>query len=141
MKCPVDQTQLTKRNYEAEVEIDECPTCQGVWLDSGELEVIQKTVEHDYSEALKDIPNTVVASYQQARGEADRKLKCPNCTGIMHEKEHGYCSQIMVDVCLECSGIWLDRGEIQALEIFYERSKPKEMTLKQAIIAGWQNLF
>ena len=40
--CPVDGTRLEKHILEKRIVIDKCPKCQGVWLDPGELEVIQE---------------------------------------------------------------------------------------------------
>lgn len=39
--CPVDGSTMQKRIIK-NVIIDQCPKCSGVWLDSGELELIQK---------------------------------------------------------------------------------------------------
>ena len=39
MRCPVDGTTLALTER-AEVEIDYCPQCRGVWLDRGELDRI-----------------------------------------------------------------------------------------------------
>lgn len=39
MKCPVDGTELVMSDR-ANVEIDYCPQCRGVWLDRGELDKI-----------------------------------------------------------------------------------------------------
>ena len=37
MHGPVDQTVLTMAERQG-IEIDDCPTCRGVWLDRGELD-------------------------------------------------------------------------------------------------------
>ena len=42
--CPVDYTPMSKETAHMIV-IDRCPECQGVWLDSGELERIKGGVE------------------------------------------------------------------------------------------------
>jgi Zn-finger nucleic acid-binding protein len=39
-------------------------------------------------------------------------LTCPKCTGEMHRVER---SGVVIDRCLNCGGIFLDRGELQAL--------------------------
>ena len=39
-KCPVDGASLTK-SVSNEIVIDRCPTCDGVWLDAGEIETIK----------------------------------------------------------------------------------------------------
>jgi len=38
-KCPRDGTALLAREYH-HVTIDQCPTCDGIWLDKGELEIL-----------------------------------------------------------------------------------------------------
>ena len=43
MNCPVDGTQLAMSEREG-VEIDDCPSCRGIWLDRGELD---KIIERD----------------------------------------------------------------------------------------------
>jgi hypothetical protein len=40
MKCPKCGHDLVEREFQ-HVKIDSCPNCQGVWLDKGELEMIE----------------------------------------------------------------------------------------------------
>ncbi len=52
MKCPHCQIDL-KISDRAEVEIDFCPQCRGVWLDKGELDKIlerSKSNDQDYED-------------------------------------------------------------------------------------------
>ena len=123
MKCPIDKIELNKQIYEGDVEIERCPQCKGVWLDAGELEEILETIENDYTEELKSIPDSVGRAYEMARSKLESERKCHNCGKSMEKREYGYCSQIMIDVCPSCRGIWLDNGEIQALEVFFERTR------------------
>ena len=39
MKCPKCGSQLKERSFQ-KVLIDECPDCNGIWLDAGELEQV-----------------------------------------------------------------------------------------------------
>ena len=57
---------------------------------------------------------------QRAKLDADRHkqeraihlMKCPKCGADLAEREmHG----IKIDQCTECSGVWLDKGEIEML--------------------------
>ena len=41
-KCPIDNTDMKKQLVADVFIIDGCPTCGGVWLDKGELEIIEK---------------------------------------------------------------------------------------------------
>lgn len=43
-KCPIDDTPM-KKEIAHMIVIDRCPTCQGVWLDGGELETIKGGIE------------------------------------------------------------------------------------------------
>jgi hypothetical protein len=39
--------------------------------------------------------------------------KCPKCGCDLEENEH---NGIKIDQCAECSGIWLDKGELELIE-------------------------
>lgn len=40
-------------------------------------------------------------------------MLCPKCeTSMMHERERG---DIVMDVCRDCGGVWLDKGELERL--------------------------
>jgi Zn-finger nucleic acid-binding protein len=40
-------------------------------------------------------------------------MKCPRCDGqVLDEKER---DGIVIDVCRQCRGLWLDRGELEKL--------------------------
>jgi uncharacterized protein len=42
-------------------------------------------------------------------------LTCPVCRGAMREMNK---EGIMIDVCTQCRGVWLDRGELEKLANF-----------------------
>jgi hypothetical protein len=121
--CPLDGTTMSCTTYEADIEVDICPKCGGFWLDHGELENIQHTVEKDYSNELARMPDMIGAATRTLKQKSAPLVNCPVCDKKMARREHGYCSQIMVDVCPSCKGVWLDKGELQALEVFFERSR------------------
>lgn len=39
-------------------------------------------------------------------------LVCPNCDGGMREVDR---NGVHIDVCTQCRGVWLDRGEMEKL--------------------------
>lgn len=120
MLCPRDQTQLHAEKYEGEVQVDRCHSCDGVWLQRNELEAIQELLERDYSAQLRGI-DVVAQAYERARQSSRPGALCPKCAKPLHAEEYAYCSQIIVDRCGTCGGIWLDSGELRALEVFFER--------------------
>jgi Zn-finger nucleic acid-binding protein len=42
----------------------------------------------------------------------ERDMKCPVCDGRMREVEK---EGVVIDICPECKGVWLDRGELEKL--------------------------
>ena len=141
MKCPVDDTELAPTKYEADVEVDQCPDCKGVWLDQGELERIQEAVENDYSEELKKVPDYVARAYSMARAQQEADRACPKCNATMTKREYGFASQIMIDVCPECRGIWLDANELQTLEVFFERTRSESNEVRKGFFGSLFSLF
>ena len=93
------------------VVIDQCPMCQGIWLDEKELErVLQdklgfddETPEDDFHPKWKDDFFDL------------KKAKCPRCQKEMQRVKSFQDDRVMTDYCLECGGIWLDGGEIREL--------------------------
>jgi Zn-finger nucleic acid-binding protein len=123
MRCPRDGAELSARIYEADIEIDECPTCKGTFLDQGELEAIQAAVEKDHRGEVAAPVDSVRAEMAAAREEALPLVDCPKCGTSMERRRYGLGSQTVIDACPEGHGLWLDRGELEDLERFYERSQ------------------
>ena len=142
MNCPRCKTALTPKIYEANIEVDTCATCGGLWLDKGELERIEETIEHDYSASLSAPENVVARTYEMANQSARPDIDCPKCVQKMTKTECHPASLIMVDLCASCAGIWLERGEIQALETYYERLRQEERKeAKRGFFGSLRGLF
>lgn len=87
-----------------QVEIDYCIECGGIWLDSGELEILLEDPEK-VKLVLKNailVPKT-----------SDSFRKCPICLKKMEEIELGNDSKIYIDRCKSGHGLWFDRGELE----------------------------
>jgi Zn-finger nucleic acid-binding protein len=141
MNCPLDGSKLSHQNYEADIEIDKCSECGGMWLDYRELERIQESRERDYADEIKKLPDLVGKAYAMALAQSRPKVHCPSCNEAMERREHGGCSQVMVDVCTHCRGIWLDNSEVGALEVFFERARAETTKMRSGFFASLKNLF
>ena len=142
MQCPRDGSALNSEKYEGDVVVDRCPSCHGFWLDSGELKSVQEIIEHDYSGQLNQI-NVVAQAYEFARQKTLPDIKCPKCGGDLNAKEYSYCSQILIDCCEDCGGMWLDAGELAALEKFFEQAAEEERqeNVRRGFFASlWEHL-
>lgn len=120
--CPRDRTKLVATKVK-DVAIDECPKCQGIFLDKNELKKL--TGDADLNKYLRDM-----VGY-----DVDSQLICPSCGGLMDiEQVRG----VEVEVCLTCFGLWLDHGEVEALVA--AKGNPVEMSAtKKAEIEKAEN--
>jgi Zn-finger nucleic acid-binding protein len=123
MQCPKDGAALAASRYEADVKVDACPTCRGIWLDAGELERIQESREREHSAVLSRMPALGFDAVALAEAKAAQTIACPKCGDPLARREYGFCSQVLIDVCPRCHGIWLDHRELGALEAFFERAR------------------
>jgi uncharacterized protein with PIN domain len=65
------------------------------------------------------------AELDRARAQSARQthfMKCPRCGGDLEEVEHHH---VKVDRCKDCSGVWLDAGELELVEQAHERGVTK----------------
>ena len=126
--CPVDDFTLAEEAYEGYFKIDKCPSCRGVWLDANELEQIQELTINDYRDELAQPENNVARAFTLARSRREGDYNCVKCQTKLVKKEYAYNSQIMIDSCPKGCGIWLDAGELEALEQFFERHQPEKVS-------------
>lgn len=111
MNCPRCNTDLVKetiKDINVQFEIDKCPSCDGVWFDEGELAKIDRVVEPIFLE-IRHIPT---------QGEQLQGLYCPACYDhpLMEKAEHPRDNKVIIDFCDSCKGIWLDKGELEAIQ-------------------------
>ncbi len=141
MNWPDDSEELRKIKYEAQIEVDQCPSCLGMWLDYGELESIQNSLENDYTGELQSIPNYFDKSHKLALARNEGSYNCPHCRNEMEKREYGYCSQIMIDVCPSCRGVWLHKDEVKELEIFFEKNRLEAKDIRKGFLQSLISFF
>ena len=111
MDCPRCRTVLKLQKYKG-IDVDRCPTCEGMWLDYTELDQLEDTVLDD--DRLKG------TMFYQSQGS---DLTCPRCLGHMSWFRYRY-NDLELDFCPEEHGFWLDKGEEKrVLEIMAQRTK------------------
>lgn len=109
MICPVCKSDMIVVEYR-DIELDYCTECQGVWFDSGELELMLNSYHTEGIEKyLEDIKNAPDAQTKEKR------RKCPVCGRKMGKKAIGGQPRILIDTCEEEHGLWFDGGEIDQL--------------------------
>jgi len=124
--CPRCHQQLFEINYEGE-KIDLCQICAGIWCDNDELYQILKIREKKF--ASSDYPE-ITAKKEDAKVATGHELidclNCPICGHLMERINYNYTFGVIIDRCRKNHGIWLDKDEIEKLQVFVERSEGKE---------------
>jgi hypothetical protein len=89
-----------------DVEIDHCLDCGGIWLDSGELEMLM-----DDADKAKQL----IASFKEAHQHTEQPRKCPICLKKMAKVEAGQGVPVLLDRCKKGHGLWFDSGELEEI--------------------------
>ena len=86
-KCPKCEDQIMMRHFYStkwEVEVDECPTCAGIWLDQGELGAIRTQFA---TEAERD--QAAQAFFEEAFGDEMEEMRAQSEEKLAHRKKLG----------------------------------------------------
>ena len=106
MRCPIDQSEL-RAEIVGSAKIDFCGLCGGTWFDVDELRVLKdRESVGDYRWIDVDLwkdPGRFRAPEQQG-------LACPDCGSELTTLRYGE-TNIEIDACGRCRGIWLDKNE------------------------------
>jgi Zn-finger nucleic acid-binding protein len=124
MDCPACRNAMLTLEL-AEVEIDHCVHCGGIWLDTGELELL-----------LEDPPKAkhLLASFREVPPATGQARKCPICDRKMTRIAVGRSEQpLFIDKCRHGDGLWFDKGELQDI---LKRGQLDEDSRIQRLLAG-----
>ncbi|MFP4026367.1 MAG: zf-TFIIB domain-containing protein [Candidatus Brocadiia bacterium] len=119
MQCPHCEGQELEPMIEhGGIELDRCPSCDGLWFDGGELQQVL------------DVPvRELELSPEANKGERI----CPRCNIEMYVFQYP-TTHVTVDMCAKCHGLWLDGGEL--MEIAVSRKASGEACPRYAYRAG-----
>lgn len=114
MICPVCSNQLRQIKTASAI-VDHCPRCRGIWFDFGELsDFIKALSASDKIQPKK----TTLFQHHAVKGVHTVKEKnrlCPKCKKSMRPFNYAGDSNVFLDKCPLCSGIWADGGEAKKL--------------------------
>ena len=120
MNCPACSGNLRKVKMQL-ITADLCSQCQGIWFEKNMLKwaANQIAVKSDIQ------PNELQSLFEKRDVLIARKIKtirtCPKCQLAMKIVNYAYDSNIFIDRCSECKGIWTDKGELKAIARFIKR--------------------
>lgn len=106
--CPVCRIEL-KPQVHLGVTIDVCPACAGIWFDADEM-----TRLNNIDEAI--LPRIDSLYQPQIVGyDPPWDRRCPTCDQMLRPYHYLYTSDIELDTCDQCGGVWVDNGELEKM--------------------------
>ena len=113
-RCPLCKTPTDLIKYEG-VPIYNCGSCGGHWVTAARLEAIVRRREIVMPDAVKRKMVEIADASDSAQ-----KLYCFTCGTEMRKEQFKHWPEIRIDHCPRCDGIWLDRGELEKCQIYWE---------------------
>ena len=111
MNCPRDGTGLTRATLGG-IELDKCPQCDGIWFDRNEMETLRDAgLSHPEQQV-----HPTAADPQLEKAETKGFMRCPRCDDArLQGCTYTYLNPVRIDRCESCFGVWLDKGELDAI--------------------------
>ncbi len=109
MKCPKCKLENLKEININGVKIDWCERCGGMWFDKDELKITRDWRDKELSWLDFDLwedKNKLMIS--------GKSIDCPRDGQPLFKIKYG-STDVMVDICLACRGVWLDRDELNKI--------------------------
>lgn len=116
--CECDMKQVTARANPGElILLDQCGKCGGIWCDKWEL----FPIEPREGSRLDPIDEEML----RAPAKLDEKpLYCPRCTDRLQRFHDPLLpSDIQLQRCPRCDGIWLNRGDFSRYKRFQQETR------------------
>lgn len=120
MRCPNCCSTLQPITYEG-VLLHTCNGCGGEFVAGDALSHIVRVREERFGPevAAEVAESRPVFGFPAA--ERARRHTCPGCGDTMRSFNYSVDSGIHVDRCAVCSGVWLDKGELEKIQALMER--------------------
>jgi len=135
MICPTCKSAMIVVEHN-KIELDYCTSCQGVWFDSGELELLLESMGLESSKLfLSNILDTAGAK------SSEKERRCPICVRRMKKTTIGQQPEIVIDVCRQGDGLWFDGGEVGRLMEQLVGKPLEKLGSGQQIIAFLREVF
>jgi Zn-finger nucleic acid-binding protein len=113
-RCPKCRTRADLIKYEG-IPVHSCGSCGGHWVRAPRLSAILARRELQMPEPVKrKMIELAEASHTRER------VYCQTCGKRMERESFKYWSDIQLDRCPNCKSIWLDRGELEKCQIYWE---------------------
>jgi Zn-finger nucleic acid-binding protein len=111
---------MTEIEYE-DVLIRTCDRCGGEFIGADGLAHIVRTREERFPPEMTTELSERAPSFGANDERSGCALACPACSQEMSVGNYGGDSGVYIDRCDGCGGVWLDRDELEHLQVLSER--------------------
>lgn len=126
MNCPKCATDLVKKYYKGMIEVDSCPSCRGMWLDTPELDRLEDVAFDD------DAHKGSLVHFQ-----SKTNYPCPHCGDSLDEFQYRLYD-LKLDYCsINDHGFWLDAEEDERV-LTLMRHRAAEIQRKLDVESAWK---
>jgi len=133
MHCPACSGSLREVKMQL-VTAEICSQCGGIWFDKHKL----KWAANQLAITEKIDPNELRVMFEKRTVEKPDKTEmiraCPKCMLAMKKINYAYDSNIIIDRCGKCGGVWTDKGELKAIAKFVKED-PRVKAIGESLIA------
>jgi Zn-finger nucleic acid-binding protein len=134
MRCPIDGEPLRDLIYE-DAYIHTCPRCEGELIGGDALAQIVRTRETRFGPEWESLLDDHAPLAGTPASRPRRGLNCPFCQGAMQSLNYASDASIVVERCGQCGAVWLDRHELELIQVLMEKYQD-EASGKLRQIAG-----
>lgn len=114
-KCPFCDIPLLAVEYEG-FPILRCEQCRGHLVRSSRLDAIKRVARKSKDELKAE-------ATAEFHSDNSGPIKCPRCHMTMHKRSIALpLLALQMDVCIPCTLVWLDGGELALAQLGYETS-------------------
>ena len=139
--CPDCSVAMEEEQIEdlAGAAVNVCNLCGGVWVHP---ETLTEILSHDH-EGLGDLDRKIHIAGNESRSQHVTGISlrhCPDCEMPLSNYHYCYNSPITLQVCSDCGGFWIERGQLTKMQEWLDESrqpatKAEKERVEEAIFA------
>ena len=115
--CPDCAVAMLNETVEG-VAVNICGTCGGVWVHP---EALAELISRDPIGLLE--LDRVEAHPQQQKFLGKAFRNCPDCSMSLQDYHYCYNSPVIIQVCSDCGGFWIEHGQLTAMQEFLDEAR------------------
>lgn len=120
MDCPACKSNLRQIAYEG-VDIHTCDSCGGEFVGPEQLALIVNVREERFGPGVIAQIGSQPPTFAVPVKELQRTLECPACHAKTTPINYAGDTGVVLDRCRACSGLWLDRSELEKIQALLEK--------------------